>query len=165
VALGLLGDPSADAVLLEAMAEDAHPTVRGYAALALGMIGSDSSAAPLRAFVATARSPESVGWGALGLALLGRRADADLLVKRLSEAANDVIGWNLVHALRLHGDRASLPSLVAIAREGRSDVAELAVLAMGYVLSRDPWPRRLRMARGYDYTLRHPTLDAYYFTL
>jgi HEAT repeat protein len=165
VALGLLGDASADAALLAAMAEDAHPTIRGYAALALGMIGTESSSAPLRAFFATARSPEAIGWGALGLALLGRRQDGDLFVKRLSEGANDVIGWNLVHALRLHGDRSSLPSLLALARDGRTDVSELAVLAIGYVLSRDPWPHRIRMSRGYDYTLRHLTLDAYYFTL
>jgi HEAT repeat protein len=165
VALGLLADPRADEVLLRAMNEDAHPTIRGYAALALGMIGSETSGEPLRAFVATARSPESIGWGALGLSLLGRRQDTALLVRRLADGATDVIGWNLVHALRLNGDRSALPHLLALAKDARSDVAELAVLATGYVVSRDAFPQRIRMSRGYDYTLRHLTLDAYYFTL
>jgi HEAT repeat protein len=165
VALGLVGDASADAALLRAMAEDAHPTVRGYAALALGMVGTEASAAPLRAFFEQAKSPDAIGWSGIGLALFGRRQDTEAIRRRLMAGTNNVIGWNLVHALRMTADRSGLDALLDIAADERSGVQELGILAVGYVVAPEPFPMRIRMSRGYDYTIRNLTLDAYYFTL
>ena len=59
----------------------------------------------------------------------------------------------------------SWAGLERVASVPASPVQELGILALGYVVSRDAHPRRIEMSRGYDYTLRHLTLDAYYFTL
>jgi hypothetical protein len=83
----------------------------------------------------------------------------------LAEGSNNGVGWNLVHALRCLTDRSALPALADVAAERGSNVPELGILSLGYLTWHDPWPRRLRMSRGHDYTMRNMTLDAFYLTL
>jgi HEAT repeat protein len=166
IALGLLGDERGRATLREALRTEPHPTIRGYIALALGMLGDRESVAELRAMVERAQSPRAVAYGALGLALVGQHADAVAIVRRLAETSDDLVAPNLVHALRLMGDRRAVGDLLAVAANPSSAGRSWAAAALGYATtSPDAVPRRLALARGFNYLLPCGPLIAYIFEI
>jgi len=164
IAVGLLADSRGRAALREVLRSDTHPVVRGYTAMAIGMLGDESARDELRAIVQRARSPQAVAYAALGLSLIARHADAEAILQRLAQTDDELVGPNLVHALRLAGDRRLVDELVAIVSNSATPGRRWAISALGYAnTSPDLLPRRLALARGFNYLLPCGPLLSYFY--
>jgi HEAT repeat protein len=169
VALGLLGDPKADALLVETIAKDPHPFVRGYAALALGMIGSPGSADVILTLVQTTRTPTARAFGALGLGLLGTKQGSQVLIDLLGsgEMENPVVLSHVVYGLGLTKDRSGVDGLVKLAGDASvsTPIRRAAITAIGYLATGEFFPRRHLMSRGHNYMLGMQYIGSYFYTL
>ena len=181
IALGMLANPDranpvtadirakADTALQETIARDPHPFIRGYAAIAAGMVGAHGAAEPILNMVRTTKTPESRAYGALGLALLGTKQGAGDIVgfiKSKEQMRNGFVASHMVYALGLTKDRTQLDDLLAQALDDHDQYVQAATLAgIGYLCTAEFYPRRHKMARGYNYMLNMDYIDTYFYKL
>ncbi|MDJ0973593.1 MAG: hypothetical protein QNJ98_03970 [Planctomycetota bacterium] len=182
IAMGILGrkdrhNPAeagviakADAALRDIINKDKHPFIRGYACLALGMVGNSDAAKLIQHTVRTTSTPETRAYGMLGLALLGTKKGANDVVGiiQTDQMKNGFVASHAVYALGLTKDRrpSTFDSLIEKCKD-RSDmyVQAASLAAVGYLSSGEFYPRRHKMAKGYNYRVGYDFIETYFYKL
>ncbi|MGE0191946.1 MAG: HEAT repeat domain-containing protein [Planctomycetota bacterium] len=182
IALGLIGNkdravPASEEIqkgcderLRQLVRTDAHPVIKGYAALACGLVGRGESGKEILKMVRDTSSPTPRSYGALGLALLGTQEGADDIRSfiRSEEMRNGFVASHMVYALGLTKDRRpeTYARLVDVTEKGDDQYVQAATLAaIGYLSSGEFYPRRHLMARGYNFMLNLEYIDTYFYKL
>ncbi len=160
----------ADQRLGQVLAEELHPHVRAYAALATGMIGGPSSAGRIKQAMRKAETPEERAYGLLALALTADRDAADEVLKymRPEMMRNGFVASHAIYALGLTKDRrASVFDALMERATNPSDmyVQAASITALGYLASRERYPQRHLVGAGYSYTLWFDVLDVYFYMI
>jgi HEAT repeat protein len=149
---------------------DAHPYIRGYAALAMGMIGSQASGPVIQQVVKSSRSPITRAYGMLGLALLGtnRGTDDIVAILKTDEVRDGFVASHMVYALGLTKDRrpATFDTLIAKAQDDSDMYVQAATIAaIGYLATGEFYPERHLMARGFNYLMNLDLVSNYFYKL
>jgi HEAT repeat protein len=110
-ALGRIGDPSAQLVLLEALA-DKDEQRRRAAALALGDLGDRSAVKPLITALQEESDVQTRGFAAISLGRLGGDAARDALREAFSVKGSRTVKTFAALGLGLLGDRAFSPEIL-----------------------------------------------------
>lgn len=108
LASGLAGDVKAIEPLASALARDAAPRNRMYAATALALIGGDAAHAKLLARVSEERSEIARSALALGLGVLGRDGDARVIADVLAATSDPALQGQVSSAMAFHGSSDAL---------------------------------------------------------
>jgi HEAT repeat protein len=170
ITFGILGDPKANDMLKAAVEGDAHPYIRGYAALGMGMIGSTSAGPVIQQMVKSSRSPITRAYGMLGLALLGTNKGTDDIVGILKtdEVRDGFVASHMVYALGLTKDRrpGTFDTLVAKAQDDSDMYVQAATIAaIGYLATGEFYPQRHLMAKGFNYLMNLDLIQNYFYKL
>ncbi len=147
VALGLLGDVSAEKLLQEIHNDHPMMTARSAAGLALGLLGSDGISESIWSETKRANG-FLVHDGALALALSKDASAADKLCRALKSRGDAYSLGGIAQALGLLKCATSIPALCKIIEDKKSSsqVRTFAIGALGLVLEGNPgaWSRNLR---------------------
>ena len=144
IALGILGDATAEDDLLRLLRTYRSPELRGYAAVALGMIQARGAVPEIRELVGdSGGSPWLRKSAAIALGLVGDRDAVDLLVRVVESARTEYVQSAAALALGFIGDRSSVPVLERL-MTSRAVIPELAraqaTVALGVVAEARPLP-------------------------
>ncbi len=182
IAMGLIGNKdrvnpvseeiqkTCDARLRHILANDVHPSIKGYAAIGVGLVGREASGKDILRTIRDTSSPTPRAYGALGLALLGTQEGADDILGFISgdQMRNGFVASHMVYSLGLTKDRrdSTYKTLIKETIEDKDQYVQAATLAaLGYLSSGEFYPRRHLMSRGYNFMLNLEYIDTYFYKL
>jgi HEAT repeat protein len=154
IALGLMGDPSAEGALLNRMEKSGDDNARGHAAVGLGLLRSHQSAEALQAVVEDSRfRPIPLRKAAVALVLLGDKRIVTQLFTIISEEKTASVKTNCIAALGLVGDRRAVEPLVALLQdpEQLDMTRSFASIALGVTCETDPLPWTAHISNHVNY--------------
>lgn len=161
VALGLLRDREAEALLIERMLGAGEEHVRAYTALALGLIGGPGSIDPVRKVLMGSRQQAFViENAAIALSLLGDQQVGTELLLLLQDAASPKVQASVASAMGWIQDPRALPTLCERMLDTRKNDTGRAwtAVAIGRICDNDSWPWVGRLSINVPYDVALPTL-------
>lgn len=158
MALGFTGDLRGKAALEKIVrTTDDPPGLRGYAAQALALMGSEKSLPVIRSALATdGVDPAFVTIATWALGLMGTEYDVPLLLDFIATKDDD---WLTARgaaaiALGLIGAEESIEPLIKLAGTAKDPATRaFAIVALGWIVDRDPVPRIPLLFRKINYRL------------
>ncbi len=162
IALGILRDAEAAALLRDKLARVSDDEARGYMSVALGLINDRDSVVQIQQIVTESKyRPELLKQAAISLGLLGDKDLVPKLIDMLNEAKGLATQAALSSALGFIGDQRSIDPLVAMLenKELTARARGFAAVALGIVADKEPLPWNTKISVDLNYRASTETLN------
>jgi HEAT repeat protein len=163
IALGIVRDPAARAVVAGTLERTGDPDARAYALLALGMLRERESIPTIQAVLEESRyNPVLVQSAAIALALIHDPEIVPGLLEMLDRSTGLATSASICYSLGRIGDARAIDALLEMSGlPVRTDLARgMATEALGALADRDDLPWNTALSWGVNYAAAPATLSA-----
>jgi HEAT repeat protein len=161
IALGLMHDPEAFKLVADMTKKNGSPELLSHLMWFFALNQSRAGVPIVEAVLTNTKVPELQAAAALALGLLGAPESQPVLSKLLTEAGTITVKGAAATGLGRMGDRRALEALVkVIENPSEQDLSRaFAVVGLGILSQKNPWPPFSRVTIDSNYDIRHEAID------